>query len=155
MGDDGFERKLVNHVKHEISTLHAYRRKQHRFSSQDIDILVDSEDSKHYLGIECKSIQTKKQSSKIYFSKAFSEDKDGVHQIERINDFLEKTGRKGYLAVAYRRGRGKTVQWYAINWKYLYHQYEKETVKGLTKKELEENGFRIDKKPKKLLSTSE
>ena len=113
-----FERTLVEGLNqyfdnNDISAV-AYRRKQHRFSSQVLDILVDSFDREYYLGIECKSISLAKGTNKLYFSQHFS---DG--QIERINRFLEKSGRMGWLATELRKGRGRPREAYMVSWNTL------------------------------------
>lgn len=53
-----------------------------------------------------------KQYRLIYtFTKShFTVDKKGVHQIDRISDFLKKTGIKGFLVVELRMSIGKERQ---------------------------------------------
>ena len=150
--DDGFERDLVNGLNQErteINEYFAYRKKQHRFSSQDIDVVIDSGDPLRYSAIECKSKQidvekTQKDNNttedKLYFSQAFSKDKHGVSQVKRITEFLYKTGRPGYLAIAYRRGRGRAVHYYAIHWDYVWRRFQ-DGESGLPKSFVEENGI--------------
>lgn len=104
----------------------AYRRKQHRFSSQFCDILVDSEDPAYYLAIENKSIKTS-ASNKLYFSQHFSESDKG-HQVDRITDFVERSGRRGYLAVELKRGRGRQRRAFMIPWRALRRRYEEDAV---------------------------
>lgn len=101
----------------------AYRIKQHKFSGQFLDILVDSLDPNYYLGIECKSISTEKGAASLYFSQHFSRDKNGEHQIERISKFLERSGRKGLLVVELREGTGKPRQAHAIKWKAIEERF--------------------------------
>jgi len=151
-GDGGFEIDLVkglNKAKTEKDEWHAYRKKQHEYSSQDIDVLIDSKYPLHYCAIECKSKQvdvekTEKENNstedKIYFSQAFSKDKNGVSQVRRITEFLYKTGRPGYLAIAYRRGRGRKVHYYGIQWDHVLRRF-KEGQPGLPKSFVEENGI--------------
>lgn len=110
-----FERSLVEAInryfgKNDVSAV-AYRRKQHRFSSQVLDILVDSYDRGYYLGVECKSISTKKGSKKLYFSQHFSNG-----QIDRISEFLQKSGRSGWLAIELRKGRGRSREAHMVSW---------------------------------------
>ncbi|MFB6265561.1 MAG: hypothetical protein ABEI07_00580 [Candidatus Nanohaloarchaea archaeon] len=100
----------------------AYRRKQHRFSSQFVDILVDSIRPEFYLAIENKSVSTS-ATNKLYFSQHFSESEDG-HQVDRISRFLRKSGRKGFLAVEVKRGRGKQRKAFFVPWKKLNERYE-------------------------------
>jgi Holliday junction resolvase len=90
----------------------AYRLKQSKFNAQYVDVLVDSLDPRYYLAIECKSISGKK----VYFSQHFHSDKNNVHQIDSITDFLEKTGRRGFLAVEFRFGAGKAKEAYLMPW---------------------------------------
>lgn len=100
----------------------AYRRKQHRFSSQFVDVLVDSADPAYYLAIENKSVKTS-SSNKLYFSQHFSESDDG-HQVDRISDFVERSGRRGYLAVEMKRGRGKPRRAFLVPWRALKRRYD-------------------------------
>lgn len=151
--DGGFERDLVNGINDladdKNPKFHSYRRKQSRFAKQDIDVLCDSRKDSFYAGIECKSkqIDTEKASkdnnsseAKLYFSDAFSVDKNDVHQIEHIQDFLNKTGRKGVLAIAYRRGMGRKVHYWALCWKKVWEKFTDDDCNGLTKGFVEENG---------------
>ena len=59
-----FERELVKSFNDYFSEngldAIAYRMKQHQFSQQMLDVLVDSSDRRMYLGIECKSISAAK-----------------------------------------------------------------------------------------------
>jgi hypothetical protein len=149
--DDGFERDLVNGLNNQRATVgqyFAYRKKQHRFSSQDIDVVVDSYKDAFYSAIECKSKQVDVQKTekdnnttedKLYFSQAFSKDKNDVSQVKRITEFLHKTGRPGYLAIAYRRGRGRAVHYYGIHWDYVWRRFQ-EGESGLPKSFIEEEG---------------
>jgi Holliday junction resolvase len=77
--------------------------------SQFTDIAVDSPIPKYYLGIECKSIQTKK----LYFSAHFQKD-----QIANMNMFLEKSGRTGYLGIEFRH-RGTKSEAYLVPWHHV------------------------------------
>jgi Holliday junction resolvase len=111
-----FEREIVHCVNRFFKSHHvqgfAYRLKQHKFSSQYVDVLVDSLNPSYYLAIECKSILDKK----IYFSQHFHSDKNGTHQMDAISDFLKKTGRTGFLAIEFRFGPGKANEAYLIPW---------------------------------------
>lgn len=121
-----FERALVNsfndYFEDEDMQGIAHRKKQHRFSSQLCDVLVDSPHETFYLAIENKSIK-ESSTNKLYFSQHFSVS-DGGHQIERITDFLNRSGRTGFLAVEIKRGRGKARQAYMVPWNYLLEVYE-------------------------------
>jgi len=98
----------------------AYRLKQHKFSSQYVDVLVDSLDPRYYCAIECKSIHGRK----LYFSQHFHNDRKGVHQVEAISTFLARTGRRGYLAIEFRFGPGKAREAYLIPWGALVGFYQ-------------------------------
>ena len=97
----------------------AYRLKQHKFSSQYVDVLVDSLDPRYYCAIECKSIHGRK----LYFSQHFHSDRNGVHQVDAISGFLARTGRRGYLAVEFRFGPGKAREAFLIPWGALVKFY--------------------------------
>ena len=121
-----FERALVNSFNsffqnEEIEGI-AHRKKQHRFSSQLCDVLVDSPHESFYLAIENKSVKTD-STNKLYFSTPFSESEKG-HQVDRISDFIDRSGRKGYLAVEFRRGRGRSRKAYMVPWEDLRDTYE-------------------------------
>lgn len=121
-----FERALVKAFNRhfEVTGINgiAYRRKQHRFSSQFVDVLVDSMQPQFYLAIENKSMKTA-SSNKLYFSQHFSESQDG-HQVERISEFLNLSGRNGYLAVELRNGRGVPREAYLLPWHAIQQPYE-------------------------------
>ena len=104
----------------------AYRLKQHKFSSQFIDVLVDCLDPHYYLAIECKSIKGKK----IYFTQHFHIDRNKVHQVDAISTFLSRTGRKGFLAVEFRFGSGKGREAYLIPWDRVQSFYT--TTQGIS-----------------------
>jgi Holliday junction resolvase len=97
----------------------AYRLKQHKWSTQYVDVLVDSLDPRYYCAIECKSIRGKK----LYFSQHFHNDRNHVHQVDGISTFLSRTGRRGYLAIEFRFGSGKTREAYLIPWDSLVRFY--------------------------------
>ena len=111
-----FEREIVHCLNRFFKTRHmqgfAYRLKQHKFTSQYVDVLVDSLNPSYYLSIECKSIIDKK----LYFSQHFHSDKKDVHQVDAISDFLAKTGRIGFLAIEFRQGPGKASEAFLIPW---------------------------------------
>ncbi|WGI17441.1 hypothetical protein [Methanonatronarchaeum sp. AMET-Sl] len=118
-----FERDLVksfnSFFEREGVRAIAYRRKQHRFSSQFVDILVDSIKPEFYIAIENKSISTAKGAKKLYFSQHFSE-----NQVERIDKFLNKSGRRGYLAVELKQGRGNPRKAFLIPWDEVITRYK-------------------------------
>lgn len=97
----------------------AYRLKQARFNTQYVDVIVDSLDPRYYLAIECKSLK----GNKIYFTQHFHKDKNGMHQVDSITDFLARTGRRGYLAVEFRGGSGKANEAYLLPWDTITTEY--------------------------------
>jgi Holliday junction resolvase len=125
-----FEREIVHCLNRFFKTRHiqgfAYRLKQYKFTSQYVDVLVDSLNPTYYLSIECKSIIDKK----LYFSQHFHSDKKNVHQVDAISDFLAKTGRVGFLAVEFRQGPGKASEAYLIPWSEVVEHFR--TNKGIT-----------------------
>lgn len=120
-----FERDLVNSFNEffedENVRAVAYRRKQHRFSSQVVDVLVDSLNPDFYLAIENKSISTAKGAGSLYFSQHFSES-----QVPRLSDFLERSGRRGFLAVELKRGTGRKREAYVLPWSDVVERWESE-----------------------------
>jgi len=125
-----FEREIVHCLNRFFKTHHiqgfAYRLKQHKFTSQYVDVLVDSLNPSYYLSIECKSIIDKK----LYFSQHFHSDKKNVHQVDAISDFLAKTGRIGFLAVEFRQGPGKPSEAFLIPWATVVAHFREN--KGIT-----------------------
>lgn len=112
-----FERALVNSFnqffQEEGIEGIAHRKKQHRFSSQLCDVLVDSPHEMFYLAIENKSVKAS-STNKLYFSQHFSD--NGEHQVKRISDFVDRSGRRGFLAVEVKRGRGRPREAYMVPW---------------------------------------
>lgn len=106
----------------------AYRRKQHRFTSQFIDIMMDSaEEDIPDAAIEHKSFKTK-SSNKLYFSQHFSSGTEddflkSTHQVDRVEEFRHKTGYDVYLGVEVRRGPGKAIQLYMVPWRVVVERY--------------------------------
>jgi hypothetical protein len=120
-----FERALVNSfnkffAEEDIDGI-AHRKKQHRFSSQLCDVLVDSPHEMFYLAIENKSVKTS-STNKLYFSQHFSESDKG-HQVKRISDFVDRSGRTGFLAVELKRGRGRSRKAYMVPWSAVRDAY--------------------------------
>ncbi len=122
-----FERELVKSFNDSFSERGidaiAYRMKQHRFSQQMLDILVDSHDRQYYLGIECKSIAPTKGLSALYFSQHFTTDKKGEHQVAKMNGFIRRSGRNGFLAVELRMGSGKSKAAHFVPWSNVWKRY--------------------------------
>ena len=125
-----FEREIVHCLNRFFVTHHiqgfAYRLKQHKFTNQYVDVLVDSLNPSYYLSIECKSIIDKK----LYFSQHFHADKKNVHQVDAISDFLAKTGRIGFLAIEFRQGPGKASMAFLIPWTTVVEHFR--ANKGIT-----------------------
>jgi hypothetical protein len=128
-----FEHMLVNsfntYIEENGIRAISYRLKQHRFTPQFLDVLVDSLNPDLYLGIECKSISVDKGASALYFSQHFTVDKKGVHQIKRITDYLDKSGRRGFLAVELRLGTGYGREAYMVPWEELEKKYFAQNLK--------------------------
>ncbi len=124
-----FEREVVQCFNRFFEARHirgfAYRLKQHKFSTQYVDVLVDCINPSFYCAVECKSIMDKK----LYFSQHFHSDKNNVHQVDAIADFISKTGRAGYLAVEFRTS-GKPNEAYLIPWKIVMEHFREN--KGIT-----------------------
>jgi len=128
-----FEHMLVNsfnaYIEENGIRAISYRLKQHRFTPQFLDVLVDSLNPDLYLGIECKSISVDKGANALYFSQHFTVDKNGIHQIERISNYLNKSGRRGFLAVELRLGPGHGREAYMIPWNELEKKYFDKNLK--------------------------
>jgi len=99
----------------------AFRLKQSRFISQIVDVLIDSW-KYGYFCCECKSTKYKK-AYKIYFSSNFKNTKTG-HQVENISQFVQRSGRKAFLIVELRFGRGKRNSYYKIPWKVVQKRFK-------------------------------
>jgi hypothetical protein len=125
-----FEREIVRCLNHFFKTHHiggfAYRFKQHTRTSQYADVLVDSLNPSYYLSIKCRSILDRK----LYFSQHFHVDRNKVHQVDAISDFLAKTGRIGYLAVEFRQGPEKEDEAFLVPWPVVAGHYAAD--KGIT-----------------------
>lgn len=119
----------------------AYRRKQHRFSSQFVDVLVDTP-AKPNLAIEAKSFKTS-SSNKLYFSQHFSSDTDDklehTHQVHRVEEFAAKSGRVPLLSVEVRRGTGVPKELYLLPWSLIVKEYQDGT-KGFNRDYFQRNG---------------
>lgn len=119
-----YEQKLVKLLnesfkKNEIKGI-AYRLKQAKFCGQICDILVDSPHKNFYLAIECKTTKYG-----LFFSSNFSNG-----QVESISQFIEQSGRNGYLALLDRK------QNYLVPW-IVVKELHKEGKKGLNQTILE------------------
>jgi hypothetical protein len=79
-------------------------------------------------------------------------DKKGIHQIERISDFLRLSGRAGFLAVELRMGVGYSREAYIVPWTELATLFNTEGENKLSISDLKEysmieregNRYRID-----------
>jgi len=135
MGD--FEWALVNSLnsffQREGLNAIAYRLKQSRFSSQFMDILVDSRNPEYYLALECKSLDARKTKS-LYFKQHFSS-AGGKHQLARETEFLVRSGRQGILAVELRHGGGRPRTAHLVPWGQIFQIY-KEGKPGLALEEI-------------------
>jgi len=112
----------------------AYRLKQSRYTPQVVDLLVDSPIFRYYMAIECKSLDARKAKT-LYFTQHFST-ASGVHQIERIDQFIESSGRRGVLAVELRRGAGKAKTAHLVPWERVIEGFRSERP-GLPVEEIE------------------
>jgi len=95
----------------------AWRETQHMGTDQKVDVLVDAP----YLGVEAKSVKSDNTNA-LYFSQHFSE-KSGEHQIHSMDRFLNRAGRKGYLAVLVRNGPGNPLEAYLVDFGLLKLRY--------------------------------
>lgn len=99
----------------------AYRVKQAKYTGQWCDVLVDSSRDDLYLAVENKSLKTDNR-KKLYFTQHFSE-KDGMHQVEHFTQFLEKSGRTGFLGLEVRHGRGTPKQAFLLPWRVVRERF--------------------------------
>jgi hypothetical protein len=121
-----FERDMV-HAWNEYANrrgrkLIAYRHLQTRYQPQLFDVLVDTRGMDLYLALECKSIDTNSV-DRLYFKKHFSWTK-GVCQIQRETDWLNMSGRNGFLVVEARRGVGKRTTCFFVPWRVVEHAFK-------------------------------
>ncbi len=124
-----FEREIVSCLNRFFKTHHipgfAYRLRQSR-SGQHVDVLADSLNPSYCLSIECRSIIDKK----LYFSQHFHADRNKVHPVDAITDFLAKTGRIGFLAVEFRQGPGRAGEGFLIPWPVVVEHFREN--RGIT-----------------------
>jgi hypothetical protein len=81
------------------------------------------------MGIECKIVSVDKGATELYLSQHLTVDKKGIHQIEQISNYLEKTGRRGYLALELRMGVGHSRRAYLIQCKAVEKLYLTKNLK--------------------------
>jgi len=120
----------------------AWRDTQHIGSDQKLDIFVDLPETRFTgLGIEHKAVKLD-STNKLYFSTHFSEkemeDGETVHQVETISEFLDRSGRVGWLAIQVRRGRGKPTDTYMLTWEFVKELYNDEDEAGIDLRLLDE-----------------
>lgn len=119
---------------------YAYRRKQQKYTSQVVDVLVDSPDI-GYLAIECKSKKAE-YGKRVNFKSAFPSTDEG-HQIPRTSKFAEKTGRTPLLAVEYRHGRGQPKEANIFEWSQVEKLYAQDEVKSFTPEDLKKYRYNV------------
>jgi hypothetical protein len=135
------ERRIVqllnSHYEENNIPAYAHRLKQAGWSSQHIDLLSLSSESRYYLGVECKSAVEKDANKRpftiLYFSRYFCTTKDG-HQVPRTGEYLAKTGLIGYLAMEIRARPKNHI--YFIPFEVVEKNYAK-GLTGLTREEIE------------------
>jgi len=141
-----FERKTAhafnNYFKENDIKGYAYRRKQSRYTSQVVDVLVDSPEI-GYHAIECKSKKAE-YGKRINFKSAFPTTDNG-HQIPRTTRFAEKTGRTPLLAVEYRHGRGQPREAYLYEWEDVEKLYHKDEAKSIGPDNLKKYRYNINR----------
>jgi hypothetical protein len=127
MPGQSFERDMVHAFNDYFSRCKikaiAYRHYQMRYQPQLFDVLVDSRRNELYLAMECKSIDTQSVSC-LYFKKHFSW-KGEVCQVERESDWLDKTGRNGFLVCECRRGSRKRTTAFFVPWRTVWYCFER------------------------------
>lgn len=102
----------------------AYRLLQPKGRSQPCDILLDSKHKKYYLAIEVKK---KENRHALSFNNDFSVLSNGEHQLDRMYEFCQASGRTGYIFLYTREGKGKNGNFtrYIFALKDLYKLYRK------------------------------
>lgn len=144
--DGGFEYNLrdkLNEYREENPKVKeigfwAKRIPQSKYNKQWIDIILSCRTSDYHMAFECKSKKVKNKTSKIHFSSHFREE-----QIPVIQKYIDRTKRDMYLAISFRRGRGKKRLSYIIEWYKFMEWWNDEDVNGITPKMMEENGYEI------------
>lgn len=92
-----------------------------RFSAHPCDVLSDTPMRKeYYFGIEAKSLKYTGQ-SKLYFSSHFQIKQN---QLDRMIQFLDSSGRDGYLAVQLEDKKNKTREAYLLDIEPVYSIYQ-------------------------------
>lgn len=144
MTSNDFEYKIVHawndYFQENDVTGYAYRRKQSRFQSQVVDVLVDSPDI-GYHAIECKSKKSE-YGKRLNFKSAFPSTDEG-HQIPRTTKFAQMTGRTPLLAVEYRHGRGKPREANLWRWDEVFEMYSQDEAKSIAPKHLKKYRYNV------------
>ena len=86
-GEDIVVRHINNHIN---ANGFAYRLPQMKRRLQVCDVMVDSNDPNWFLAIEVKTVRG---SMPLNFKSAFTIDKRGEHQLDRLCEFAKKTHR--------------------------------------------------------------
>ncbi len=128
-----FNRYFKNNCDEGVPNGVAFRDRQAQYQGQRLDVFVDIPGN--YLGIECKSVK-RRTTNKLYFSQHFSE-KDGTHQVEAITEYLQRSGRTGYMAILVRNGPGKPLDAYLLHWDYIHALYQDDAA-GIDLRDLPE-----------------
>ncbi len=97
----------------------ACRPRQFTSAGRTMDVLSDSPDPVYNLAIDCRSIIGRK----LYFSQHFHPDRNGIHPVDAITDFLARTGRTGFLAIEFRQGSEKAGKAFLIPWAVVAGQF--------------------------------
>lgn len=121
---------------------YAYRRKQSKYTSQIVDVLIDSPDI-GYHAIECKSKKAE-YGKRINFKSAFPTTDQG-HQIPRTSKFAQKTGRTPLLAIEYRHGRGQPKEANLYKWQKVEKLYSKDKIKSMKPNDLKKYTLNINR----------
>ena len=92
-----------------------------RFSAHPCDVLSDTPNRKeYYFGIEAKSLRYTGQ-GKLHFSSHFQ---NKGKQLDRMMEFLDMSGRDGYLAVQLEDKKNKTREAYLLDIEPVYSIYQ-------------------------------
>ncbi len=122
-----FERSIV-HAFNDYFNLNgikalAYRRLQTRYQPQVFDVLVDSRGNELYLAIECKRVDSDAYDS-IYFSSHFHKG-NGKCQIDYETDWLDVTGRNGFLAIESWSPSHRSRKAFLVPWRIVDYHYQR------------------------------
>lgn len=125
MPGQAFERDMVHAFNDYFSRTKvkgiAYRHFQMRYQPQLFDVLVDSRMNELYLALECKSIDTRTVDC-LYFKQHFTWS-NGVCQVQRESDWLELSGRNGFLVVECRRGPRQRSTVFFVPWRTVWYAF--------------------------------